>query len=89
MKIPSTFTSTTSYTSFLSTKLKMCESTDDKNTDITTSTENTEKNLLFGLDLTDPQDWLTIVLGGIIVFNAVDLAWYYVGGFFGKVIGAY
>ena len=89
IKMISKCKSATTYSSFLNTKLKMCKSNDDTNTDIDAISENTEKNLVLGLDLTDPQDWLTIVLGSIIVFNAVDLAWYYGGGLIGKIVGAY
>jgi hypothetical protein len=36
-----------------------------------------EKKKIFGLDLTDPQDWITIILSGIIFVNTADLLFYY------------
>jgi hypothetical protein len=43
-----------------------------------------EKTLIFGLDMTDPQDWVTVVLSGIVVYQFVDLAIFFAGKLMGK-----
>jgi hypothetical protein len=65
-------------------KTYMASDDDDVSTDV-----KDEKSLIFGLDLTDPQDWLTVVLGGIVIYDAIDLVWYWGGGAIGKVFHLY
>jgi len=71
----------------LPTKLWMSEGEGEE--DILDATDmqqqKQEKTLVFGLDLTDPQDWVTVVLSGIVVYQAVDLLIYFTG----KARGSY
>ena len=40
--------------------------------------KSSERNLIFGLDLSDPQDWVTVVLGGIVIYQGLDLFVFFV-----------
>jgi hypothetical protein len=44
--------------------------------------KNAGKIMVFGLNLKDPQDLITIGLTGLIVYNTVDLVMYYAGKLF-------
>ena len=44
--------------------------------------EEGKKKGFFGLSITDPQDWITVLLSGIILYQTVDLVAFYGGKLF-------
>jgi hypothetical protein len=44
--------------------------------------EEEKKKGFFGLSITDPQDWITVALSGIILYQTIDLIAFYGGKLF-------
>ena len=51
-------------------------------TDIVSEAAPKKKTGLFGLSVTDPQDWITVFLSGVIIYQTIDLIAFYGGKLF-------
>ena len=47
------------------------------------SPEAAASKKFFGLSLTDPQDWITVFLSGVILYQTIDLVMFYGGKLLG------